>query len=148
MNSLCESTENAAFVRRIESLEANSSPEWGKMSASQMLAHCQGPCRVAAGQLRLKRALIGRLFGKLAKKKFVTSDAPFSHNSPTDPRFLFPDANDFTGEQSRLVELLTGFGETGVVTRDPHPFFGPMTEEEWDRLLWKHLDHHLRQFGA
>ena len=38
--------------------------------------------------------------------------------------------------------------ETGVVTQDPHPFFGRMTGEEWDRLLWKHLDHHLRQFGV
>ena len=148
MNSLCEATENTAFVRRIESLDANTAPEWGKMTAPQMLAHCQGPFRVAAGQLRLKRALIGRIFGKLAKKKFVTSDAPFGHNSPTDPRFVFPDAHDFAHEQSELLELLRGFGETGVVTRDPHPFFGPMTEEEWDRLLWKHLDHHLRQFGV
>ncbi len=148
MITLCETNENAAIVRRIETLAGDSTPEWGKMTVAQMLAHCQGPFRVAAGQLRLKRALIGRIFGKLAKKKFVTSDAPFSHNSPTDSRFVFPDAHDFAGEQAALLELVKRFGETGVVTRDPHPFFGPMTSEEWDRLLWKHLDHHLRQFGV
>lgn len=118
------------------------------MTAVQMLAHCQAPFRVASGQLRLKRALIGRLFGKLAKKKYVTSDTPFGHNSPTDPRFLFLGAHDFESEQSELLELVKRFGETGAITRDPHPFFGPMTAEEWDRLLWKHLDHHLRQFGV
>ena len=148
INPLCEATENAALARRIESLDASTAPKWGKMTATQMLAHCQAPFRVASGQLQLKRAFIGRLFGKMAKRKYVNSNAPFGRNSPTDPRFLFLGAHDFEGEQSELVGLLKGFGETGVVTRDPHPFFGPMTGEEWDRLLWKHLDHHLRQFGV
>ena len=148
MNSLREAPENAAFVRRIETLAGDTAPQWGKMKVAQMLAHCQAPFRVASGELQLKRALIGRLFGKLAKKKFVVSDAPFGRNSPTDPRFKFPYAHDFVSEQSALLELLKRFGETGAVTRDPHPFFGPMSSEEWDRLLWKHLDHHLRQFGV
>ncbi len=34
------------------------------------------------------------------------------------------------------------------LSKDPHPFFGNLNSEEWDTLNWKHLDHHLRQFGV
>ena len=69
-------------------------------------------------------------------------------NSPTDPKFRVLDERDFEPEQAELITLVKRFGESGAVTTDPHPFFGPMSSEEWDRLMWKHLDHHLRQFGA
>ena len=148
MKSLLEAEENASFVQRVENLRADSGPEWGKMNVAQMLAHCQKPFLVAAGELKLKRALIGRLLGGWAKKKFVDGDAPFGHNGPTDPHFLVPGASDFEREKAQLIDLVRKFGEHGAQTRDPHPFFGPMTGEDWDRLMWKHLDHHLRQFGV
>jgi hypothetical protein len=135
-------------VRRIEALQADSARAWGKMTLPQMLVHCQRPLETAAGELKLKRALIGFLFGKIAKKKFITADTPFGRNSPTDPRFLSAETNGLERERARLLELVKGYCEHGPRTSDPHPFFGPLTEEEWDRLMWKHLDHHLRQFGA
>lgn len=135
-------------LRRIQSLRADSAREWGKLTLPQMLAHCQRPLEVAAGELELKRGLIGLLFGKLAKKKFITGDGPFGRNSPTDPRFLSSAADDLERERAHLVQLVKDYCERGPRTPGPHPFFGPLTREEWDRLMWKHLDHHLRQFGA
>ena len=146
--SLSKAPGNAAAIQRIEALSADASPQWGKMTCPQMLAHCQKPLQVAAGELRLKRRLIGRLLGGWAKKKFVVGDAPFDLNSPTDPEFRIRDERDFERERARLIELVKRYGEHGVVTPDPHPFFGPMSATEWDRLLSKHLDHHLRQFGV
>lgn len=148
MMSLSEAPENAAAIQRIEALRADKRPQWGRMTCAQMLAHCQKPLQVAAGELKLKRRLIGRLLGGWAKKKFVVGEAPFSPNSPTDPAFRISDERDFEREKAGLIELVKRYGEHGVVTRDPHPFFGPMSCAEWDRLLWKHLDHHLRQFGV
>jgi Protein of unknown function (DUF1569) len=148
MTSLSEAPENAAAIQRIEALDAGARPQWGKMTCAQMLAHCQKPLQVAAGELKLKRRLIGRLLGGWAKKKFVVSDAPFKPNSPTDPDFRIRDERDFEREKASLIALVKRYGEQGVVTRDPHPFFGPMSTAEWDRLLSKHLDHHLRQFGV
>ena len=148
MSSLQHAPENAAVIQRIEALRADARQQWGKMTIAQTLAHCQRPLRVAAGELQLKRGLIGLLFGRMAKKKYVVSEAPFKPNSPTDPRFLAPDAHDFAEEQSTLIELVRRYGETGAVTQEPHPFFGPMSSAEWDQLMWKHLDHHLRQFGV
>ena len=55
---------------------------------------------------------------------------------------------DFQDERATLIDLVLRFGSMGAVTPDPHPLFGSLTAEEWDRLMWKHLDHHLRQFGT
>ena len=148
MNSLTEASGTAEAIQRIETLRADTRPEWGKMTCAQMLAHCQKTFQLALGELEMKRGLIGKLLGGWAKKKFVTGEAPFGRNSPTDPKFRIQGERDFEGEKTGLVELVRRYGEQGTLTQEPHPFFGPMSSKEWDRLLWKHMDHHLRQFGA
>ena len=148
MNSPRDPVVNAALLQRIDALRADTAPRWGRMTVSQMLAHCQKAFLVASGELKLKRGLVGRLFGKLAKKKYVLSDVPFKRNLPTDPHFLITVVADFEREQAGLGELVKRYGESGAAPSAPHPFFGAMSAEEWDRLRWKHLDHHLRQFGV
>ena len=148
MISLIDSNQNAAMVSRLKALEPDARPLWGKMTAPQMLAHCRIPFACASGEQVSKRGLIGLLFGRFAKRKFIDSDAPFNRNSPTDPRFLVPSADDFEAERSRLIEAVLGFGKDGPLTAEPHPFFGKLESGDWDRLMWKHLDHHLRQFSV
>jgi hypothetical protein len=149
MQSILQPAENAALVKRIQSLRADAKATWGKMDAAQMLAHCHTAMRVCTGDLKLKRSLIGVLFGGLAKKS-LTKPEPFKRNLPTAPEFVVRDRRDFTQEQRKLLELVQDIGRRGssAFTREKHPFFGPMTDEEWDLLQWKHVDHHLRQFGA
>ena len=137
------------MLARIEGLRADAARGWGKMDAAQMLAHVQVAMRVALGELKLKRALIGVLFGGLAKRSLL-KPAPFGKNLPTAAEFRVVDARDFAREKAAALALVRRFGEGGAagLTREPHPFFGRLTPEQWDRLQWKHLDHHLRQFGA
>jgi len=148
MISLRQDPGRPEVLRRIETLRSDAPAQWGKMNCAQMLAHCQKPLELALGELEMRRSLIGRILGGWAKKKFVVSDAPFGKNSPTDPEFRIADECDFERERTGLVERIERYAERGVVTQAPHPFFGPLDAQEWDRLLWKHLDHHLRQFGA
>jgi hypothetical protein len=148
LDSLFDSAGATEILRRIGTLTPGSRATWGKMDVAQMAAHCQRPLEVATGELELKRGLIGILFGKLAKKKLASAE-PFKRGLPTAPQFVVRDARDFARERARLVELVGAFrrlGPTGLASE--HPFFGPMTSADWDRLQWKHLDHHLRQFGA
>ena len=123
---------------------------WGKMNVSQMLAHCQVPLRAAYGEVKTKRGLIGILFGGMAKKKYITKDLPFEHNLPTDGTFIMTTPKEFSEEKSKLIPLIQRFTEQGAsgITTEPHPFFGKLSADDWDRLQAKHLDHHLRQFGA
>ncbi len=134
---------------RIRSLGPDAKAGWGRMDVAQMLAHCQVAIRLAVGDMTLKRVLIGRLFGRMAKKS-LTSDKPWKKGLPTAREFVIRDARDFATERDRLlalVERLSVGGPAGL-TKSPHPFFGPLTPAEWDVLMARHLDHHLRQFGA
>jgi hypothetical protein len=139
----------AAMLARLDALRADSPRQWGKMDAAQMLAHCQQPLRVALGELPLKRSLIGLLFGRIAKKKLL-APAPWKPGLPTAPEFKITGARDFAKEKVALRTLVERFGTGGpaALTKRPHPFFGPLTVDEWQGLQWRHLDHHLRQFGC
>ncbi len=139
----------AAMLARLDALRPDSRRAWGKMDAAQMLAHCQQPLRVALGELKLKRMLIGFLFGRLAKKQLL-APKPWKPGMPTAPEFVVTDAREFTKEKGALRALVERFGNGGPagLTKQPHPFFGPLTSDEWQALQWRHLDHHLRQFSC
>lgn len=113
-----------------------------------MLVHLQQPIRVAVGDLALKQSFIGFLLGKWALKK-LDGEKPFDRNMPTAPEFLVKTQPDFKAEHDRVLQMVQRYADEGpgIITRNPHPFFGRMTLEQWDNLQWKHLDHHLRQFG-
>lgn len=147
--SLYEPTELATMTKRIRSLRADTARQWGKMDAAQMLAHCQVALRVALGDQRLKRGLLGLIFGPIAKRKLL-APGPFGRNLPTAPEFKVSDSRDLERERAALLALVERFGRGGPdgVTKEPHPFFGALTPTEWNTLQWKHLDHHLRQFGC
>jgi hypothetical protein len=147
MKNLFDPAENAAIVARISNLTPRAERVWGKMNAAQALAHLQTPLRVAFGDLRLKRSIPGLLFGSIAKKK-LTSPEPWKRNLPTDKAFIVADERDFATEQARLLELVRRFGGARSIVAASHPFFGSLTPEEWGVLMWKHLDHHLTQFGV
>lgn len=149
MSSLFAVKAAAEIVRRLQGLRPDTRAQWGKMDVAQMLAHCQVALNVALGEVALKRGLIGILFGGIAKKK-LTAPEPFGKNLPTGPEFRIKDRRDFAKEQATLIALVQRFQRAGPngLTKKPHPFFGPLTSSEWDTLQWKHLDHHLRQFGA
>ena len=149
MNSLLDSSESARFTERLRAVQPDSPAVWGKMDAAQMLAHCRTPLQLATGEVKLKRSLLGRLLGGLVKGKVVGPE-PFKHDLPTDPRFRVADPRQFAEEHAAVLALVSKFSEAGLegVTREPHPFFGSMSPAQWDTLMWKHLDHHLRQFGV
>ncbi len=149
MKSLFNPEHNQEIIARINKLTPASTPQWGKMNVSQALTHCQRPLQVAYGELKLKRVFIGFLFGKMMKKKLL-SPAEFGKNMPTDKHFIVNDERDFTTEKHKLISMVQKFSTKGAssLTKEPHPFFGPLTSEEWELLNHKHLHHHLSQFGV
>lgn len=149
MKNLFERETVDEVVSRIEKLQPSSPRQWGKMDAAQMLAHCSGTMDMASGRVDLPRVLIGRLIGGFMKPIYI-NEKPFGKNAPTDKTLVIADSRDFFREQERLKTKVRQFHEGGEAkcTRHPHPFFGALTPQEWARGSYKHLDHHLRQFGA
>jgi len=149
MPSIFNTSDNQDLISRIDKLAPNTAATWGKMNAAQMLSHCQAPMDVAFGDLKLKSNFLLLLVGRIYKKKILAAPG-FKKNSPTAPDFLRNGECDFEKSKSELIQKINRFSEQGekVIKMHKHPFFGNMTSEEWDILQWKHLDHHLKQFGV
>lgn len=150
MQTLFDTAAAATFKNRLAELRADSPRQWGKMTPAQAVAHCAGSLELALGDVRPPRMLIGRLIGRLIKPLVLGNDAPMRRNSPTVPGFAVTDDRDFERERARLLATIDRFVTAGRdgCTSHPHSFFGPLTPDEWGVLMYKHLDHHLRQFAA
>jgi hypothetical protein len=149
MKNLFEREAVDEVMSRIDGLRAAAPRQWGKMDVAQMMAHCSAALDMASGRANPPRIFVGRLIGPFVKPVYV-NEKPFSRNSPTDKSLVVADQRDFLREQEQLKLKLRQFHEGGetMCTRHPHPFFGALTPQEWSRGMYKHLDHHLRQFGA
>ena len=149
MRNLFNEPDVAVLLRKIDKLTPASKEEWGGMNISQKLAHCHISMETARGKHNMSRAFIGRIIGPIIKKQ-VLGDKPFRKNSPTDKSYIFPDNLDFEVQKAKAKASIVMFFEGGATkcTRHPHPFFGKLSPEEWAIFQWKHLDHHLRQFGV
>ena len=123
MKNLFTAAPNQEMVNRINALTADTKQLWGKMTVSQMLAHCQQPLYVALGEKHLKGGLMAFLFGKIAKKQLVR-DTPFKRNLPTAPGFVVKDEKNFIEEKNKLVDLIQRFGKNDPeeIAKRPHPF--------------------------
>jgi len=135
---------------RMAQLAPESAPLWGTMNAAQALAHCALALEWAVGDRIPPRMWLGRIMGRMVKPMVLGNDAPMRRNSPTAKDLVVQDARDLGAERERLrglIDRFAGAGPAGCTTH-PHSFFGRLTPEEWATLMYKHLDHHLRQFGA
>lgn len=150
MKTLFDSTRVTETQNRLQELRPDSPRQWGKMSAPQMLAHCAIALEAALGDTLPPRLFIGRILGGLVKSRGLGTDAPFRRNSPTAPFMKIADERDLQTERTRVRTLIDRFyaGGPAACTSHPHTFFGRLTPDEWGVLMYKHLDHHFRQFGV
>ena len=149
MNNLFTPADVANILSRLDKLTPEKERKWGIMTVDQMLAHCTAALKVANGDAKSKRMFIGRILGPIIRKNYF-SEKPFPRSTPTDKTFIITDRREFEKEKEILKQLIQKFangGEAGVTT-SPHSFFGKLTPMQWSIGMWKHLDHHLRQFAA
>jgi len=136
-------------IDRLNTLSPQSTAQWGKMNVAQMLAHCKEAFKVPLSEKKLPRMFMGILIGWMIKSKLYNDD-PWKQNLPTAPNFIIKNERDFQDEKRELINLVNKFykaGPTGI-SKYPHPLFGKFTPEQWGKSMYKHIDHHLRQFGA
>ena len=151
MNDIFSQEVTNEVVERIYHLTPNTAPHWGKMSADQMLAHCNVSYGFVFEPEKFKKPGILKKFvlNKFVKK-IVTGEKPYKINSPTAPDFLIKNSRDFEKEKSILTGNIYKVQKLGRDYFDGKEnfSFGKMSAEEWNNLFYKHLDHHLRQFGV
>jgi Protein of unknown function (DUF1569) len=153
MNNLFDLTAVEDVKQRILRLNSESERQWGHMTLSQTLAHCTSGIQMAMGSIKPKRASFpASLIGPLIKPLVLSDDKPMRRNSPSSPELFSPNPTqcDFERERAELIAAVDTFASRGAMgcSQHPHPFFGRLKPQEWAILMYKHLDHHLRQFGA
>ena len=150
MKSLFDAATATQIKERIGLLQQDCKRQWGKMSVAQAMAHCATTMEWAVGDSFAPRMFVGRILGPLVKSKVLKDDSPMSRNAPTSKSLVIADQRDLEKERRRLCALIDRFSLGGPqgCTKHAHTFFGSLTPEEWARLMYKHLDHHLRQFGV
>ena len=118
------------------------------MNAAQMCAHCAEVAEVAHGKALVGTPWYVRLLGGLIRK-LVLSDKPYPRGAKTHPQYEIAPSVDFAEQHSRLLGVLAEMYSEGAghAAEAKHPIFGPMTADEHGWATYKHLDHHLRQFG-
>jgi len=147
MKTFFDHSAQEELRQRVEKLSAQSASHWGRMASAQMLAHCTVAFQVPVGDLQVAKHPL-RFIGSIFKKSLL-GEKPFSKNSPTAKEFLVRQDCDFESEKTKFLTAFQKVAQgPSSVTCFNHPFFGKMTTDDWGRLLYKHLDHHLQQFGV
>jgi hypothetical protein len=148
MKNLFDMTAVHEVKTRLGTLEPDSERSWGKMNVAQAIAHCSAGLEMALGDRLPPRWFLGWIIGPMVKPKVLGNDEQLRRNSPT--MIAVEDDRNLGAERERLCSMIDRFAAAGPegCTVHPHSFFGRLTPEEWATLMYKHLDHHLRQFGA
>ena len=133
-------------LKRIDKLSADTKPQWGKMDAGQMLAHCAETIDVANGKPLVGTPFMVKLF-KGYIKKMVVGPKPYSKNLKTHPQYRQTTPKDFDKEKQHLINAINKMRELKDENIE-HGFFGVLTEEEKGWGMYKHLNHHLQQFSV
>jgi len=148
MKSIFNAIDNQEIITRIQKLKPESQALWGRMSVDQMLIHINDAVLVSFNEKELHVPFIFRILGRMMKNS-VLKQPEFSKNSPTAKEFKYAENFDFEIVKNELISNFSRFqqGEQAILCKN-HPFWGKMNAEDWNNLQWKHVDHHLRQFGV
>jgi hypothetical protein len=148
MKTIFDNATREELLKRIDTLNEYSKPQWGKMNIYQMLKHCRLCEEMYLGKITYKRQLIGRLFGRIGLKKMLNGEKPFPSNAPTSPAFKVKETTgDLQAEKTKWMALIREY-EQYSNDNFVHWFFGKMTKEQVGYFVYKHTDHHLRQFNS
>jgi hypothetical protein len=138
------------LFRRIDLLNPQNQGLWGKMTVGQMLSHCAVPYEQILGTNTDQPPLFMRIILKLFLKKSMINEVPYKQNLPTAPSFIRTDQYDFEKEKEGLKAYIKTIQEMGAekLAATPSLSLGVLSATEWNNLLYKHIDHHLQQFGV
>lgn len=139
-----------AVIGRIQQLTPQTQPLWGKMNVAQMLAHCNVAYEMTFENFHPKPGIFMRWMLKALVKPGVTNEVPYKKNVRTAPAFLITDERDFNKEKTRLIDYIEKCVNLGSANFDGKESlsFGKMNSSEWNNMFYKHLNHHLSQFGV
>lgn len=150
MKNLLKAADRDQLISRLDNLRPESQRRWGAMSATQVVPHLTDPLWVAVGDRHAEP--MGGIFSKFPVRPLVIWVMPWPKGAPTAEEFIqgkkgTPPTDFEKDKQTLLLAIHRFVHHAGQSNFQPSPVFGQLSNRAWGRLMWRHLDHHLRQFG-
>jgi hypothetical protein len=144
MKSIWDESARAELLQRFGKIHSDQRPAWGKMDVAHMLAHVCDPLRAAMGEMDVAEK---RTFLRNALMRWlIIYVVPWPKGAPTAPEFTVRTETDLVTGIAALQATMSRFEACSQYR--PHPAFGNLSRKDWGCLCWRHMDHHLRQFGV
>jgi hypothetical protein len=150
MKNVFNQTDANEIFDRINKLTPDTKALWGKMNVAQMLAHCNVTYEMVYENKHPKPKGFMKFILKAFIKPSVVSEKPYKNNGQTAPAFVITNERVFENEKKRLIDFINKtkqLGEANFEGKESHSF-GVLNKTEWNNLFYKHLNHHLSQFGV
>jgi hypothetical protein len=147
MKSVFHQADRLALAHRLDAVTGGSTARWGRMDSRRMLTHLSDSIRMALGELVVAPRPGPLRFPPL--RHAIIHWLPFPRSAPTAPELLARCTDDCDAERAALKHLLERLAALeGARDWPEHPAFGRLRSRDWGVLTHRHVDHHLRQFGA
>jgi hypothetical protein len=147
MKTIFDTVTRQDLAGRIKTLTIDDKAKWGSMTVSQMVKHNIRWEEMMSGKLKIKRKLLSYIFGKVALNNLIGDEKPIKQSIPTFEELkvkeVAVDIEEGKKKWISLIEEYASYNKENFV----HPFMGKMTREQVGQMVYKHTDHHLRQFG-
>ena len=147
MKSMFQDSTQREMADRLARLPPDRQAQWGRMTAPRMVAHVAQSFRSAVGELPVKSKKLPLRYSPL--KEIIIYWLPFPKNAPTAPELLAREPGDWASDVAALQALMQRFGKMDPKSAFPeHAAFGRLSGAQWGILMYRHTDHHFRQFGV
>jgi hypothetical protein len=147
MKSIWQDETRRELSDRVGAVVWDRRAEWGKFSAPKMVCHLADSLKMAMGDLKVPPKRLPIRYPPL--KQFIIYLAPFPRSAPTAPELLVRAPREWANDIADVQDLLARAGSARTTETWPeHPAFGKLSKRAWGVLIYRHMDHHLRQFGA
>jgi hypothetical protein len=138
------------IVFRVQKLQPTAKASWGQMTVTEMLLHCNkvhqhllSPSTSARKKTSLKQYLIRWVVLYLMPQFPKNAKTP----KPLETKGTITDVA-FEEQKQAFLTLVRRFAQQNAPIEHHHPYFGNLSTRQWGLSAWKHVDHHLRQFGV
>lgn len=147
--SLRDQLGRQAILDRLAALTPDHARRWGRMEPAQLLPHLASGLRMALGERTLESVPPGRIKGAIVRYLAIYR-LPWPEGKIQSPPGAFSTPSlGWERDREIVIELIQRFATTPPEQLGRiHPSFGQMRPKDWDVLQYRHLDHHLRQFGV
>jgi hypothetical protein len=148
MPTLRNVAERKALVARLGRVRPEAKAQWGALDAPRMVCHLGDALDSGLGELQVPAGMGPWVLRHFPVKHLALYVVPMPKGAKAPKELLGTAPGDFESDRRRVLEGIERLAGAPEGWGPEHFLFGPLRNDEWNALNWKHIDHHLRQFGS